>query len=126
MSAGPGHWAVGAAALSYGFRRRPELGHKHTLNRVLQRTCSAPVASYHLGRTLRLSPWQPDTGALLALKAKQEVQVASILLLKALAKQVRVALQQLRVQQKRLTEAAKQSGLPVPWSGGSKRESSFL
>ncbi|KAK9844642.1 hypothetical protein WJX74_005107 [Apatococcus lobatus] len=122
-AAGSGHWAVGAAALSYGFRRRPEVGRKRNLNRSLQRL---PVASYHLGRSLRLSPWQPDTGALLALKAKQEVHLASILLLKALAQQVRVALQQLRTQQQRLAQAAKQSGLPVPWSSQRRRDSGLF
>lgn len=123
-AAGPGHWAVGAAALSYGFRPRwPEPGHKRSLNRSLQRL---PVASYHLGRTLRLSPWQPDTGALLALKAKQELRLASILLLKALGQQIRVALHQLRAQQQRLAQAAKQSGLPVPWSEGRRRDSGRL
>ncbi len=121
----PGSWAVGAAALSYGFRHKfPQLKTRNSPHARLRRL--VPVATLQSGQALRLSQWQPGTGAFLALKAKQEVLLATSLLFEALVRHLKVALQQLRAQQRRFTQAAGQSASSLthglPWSSSGRRE----
>ncbi|KAK9834362.1 hypothetical protein WJX84_010762 [Apatococcus fuscideae] len=68
---------------------------------------------------------------MIALKAKQELHLASVLLFQAVARYWTAAYRELRAQQRRLTRAAEQStanlaqrGLAVPWSKGRRREHS--